>query len=286
MNTELFGYTLLSILGFIILGFAVGSFGTLIGAGGGFLLAPVLLFLYPNERPETITAISLAVVFFNAFSGSLAYARHKRIDYRSGGIFAAASLPGAILGALTTTILPRGIFNLIFGIILVCIGAYLLLKPEDKTVTEDASAQVAHAIPSNHTTCTLIDSEGHTYTWSYSMSTGIGISVGVGYLSSLLGIGGGIIHVPALTRLLRFPVPIATATSHFILALVALAGTIVHILSGAFAHGIRRTGFLAVGVVLGAQLGAALSHRVQGVWILRGLAIALCLVGVRLLLVH
>jgi hypothetical protein len=55
---ELFGLTLL--------GLAVGTFGTLIGAGGGFLLVPILLLMYPNDDPATITSVSLAVVFLNA----------------------------------------------------------------------------------------------------------------------------------------------------------------------------------------------------------------------------
>ena len=57
------------------LGLGIGAFGTLIGAGGGFILVPILLIVYPNENTELITSISLAVVFFNALSGSFAYAR-------------------------------------------------------------------------------------------------------------------------------------------------------------------------------------------------------------------
>lgn len=56
-------------------GFFIGGYGTLIVAGGGFVLVPLLLLLYPNESTETLTSISLAVVFFNALSGSVAYAR-------------------------------------------------------------------------------------------------------------------------------------------------------------------------------------------------------------------
>lgn len=278
---EFFGYAPLSVLGLMLLGFAVGAFGTLIGAGGGFLLAPVLLFLYPNERPETLTAISLAVVCFNAISGSVAYARLRRIDYKSGWTFAAVSIPGAVLGALTTSQLPRGVFNLIFGIALLLIGGLLLFQRKGEEAEGNENSTTEGGVVRE-----LTDAEGHHYRWSYSQPAGIGISLGVGYISSLLGIGGGIIHVPALIRVLRFPVPLATATSHFILALVALVGTMVHIMTGAFAHGVRRTGFLAMGVVVGAQLGAYLSHRVQGAWILRSLAAALCLVGIRLLLIR
>ena len=78
---------------FVALGFAIGAFGTLIGAGGGFVLMPVLLLIYPHERPEHLTAISLAVVFCNALSGSVAYARMGRIEFRSGLMFAAAATP-------------------------------------------------------------------------------------------------------------------------------------------------------------------------------------------------
>jgi uncharacterized membrane protein YfcA len=99
-----------------------------------------------------------------------------------------------------------------------------------------------------------------------------------------LGIGGGIIHVPVLVQLLNFPVHIATATSHFVLANMALTGTLTHIATGAFTHGIRRTILLSIGVLLGAQLGAHLSGKVQGTLIIRSLAVALAAVGIRLLM--
>src|SRR5271157_778881 len=85
------------------LGLAVGLYGTLIGAGGGFILMPLLLLLHPNASPEQLTAISLAVVFFNALAGSESYAIMRRIDYKSGLMFAAATIPGAIIGALNTS---------------------------------------------------------------------------------------------------------------------------------------------------------------------------------------
>src|SRR5262249_1850524 len=105
-------------IGLGLLGLAVGVLGTLIGAGGGFLLLPVLLFLYPGESPAVVTAISLFVVCANATSGSIAYARMRRIDWRAGMVFAAAGLPGAILGAWTTRFLPRRAFPPPFPVLL------------------------------------------------------------------------------------------------------------------------------------------------------------------------
>ncbi|MEO8514247.1 MAG: sulfite exporter TauE/SafE family protein [Ignavibacteria bacterium] len=263
-------------LSLILIGFAIGTFGTLVGAGGGFILMPVLLLMFPGESPETLTSISLAVVFFNAASGSAAYSRMKKIDYRSGIIFSIAAVPGAVAGSFAVKYIDREIFNIIFGVILVIVSVYLYFR----------SAKVINptkAIPSHYSKRFLIDSEDNEYTYAFEHKTGIIVSVFVGFVSSLLGIGGGIIHVPAMVNLLNFPVHIATATSHFILAIMAFAGTITHIIDGSFTwESAAKTIYLAIGVIFGAQLGAKLSKKIKGNLIIKVLALALCIVGVRI----
>lgn len=267
------------------LGLLIGAFGTLIGAGGGFILVPILLILYPDENTELITAISLTVVFFNALSGSWAYSRMKRVDYKSGVVFAIATIPGAILGAVSTAYMPRHAFNVVFGVLMIVAGVLLWASAKD----DHAHAQIkptetpADGKPARWVVRDLVDAENVHYHYAYNPVIGIVLSVFVAFISSLLGVGGGFIHVPALTRLLNFPVHIATATSHFVLAGMAFTGTLVHVANGVFAHGLRRTAILAVGVVLGAQAGARLSNRIGGRWIIRGLALALVFVGIRLI---
>jgi uncharacterized membrane protein YfcA len=267
------------------LGLLIGAFGTLIGAGGGFILMPILLLVYPSEKTELITAISLAVVFFNALSGSYAYARMKRVDYKSGIAFSIATIPGAILGALTTAYVPRRAFDLIFGVLMVVAAVFLWLsaKEDHSTSPSPKIAPVSEKATTRLTERHLVDAEGVHYRYSFDLRLGIILSVFVGYLSSLLGVGGGFIHVPALSRLLNFPVHIATATSHFVLAIMALTGTLVHVAQGVFVHGVRRTAVLAIGVLIGAQGGAWLSNRTGGKVIIRGLAVALAFVGIRLI---
>ena len=104
----------------------------------------------------------------------------------------------------------------------------------------------------------------------------------IGGISSLLGIGGGVIQVPFMVRVLRFPPHIATATSQAVLAVLSLVATISHLALGSFDHGVDRTMYLAVGVMMGAPIGAIISTRVQGSWLIRLLALALCFVGLRL----
>uniref|UniRef100_A0A7V6A1J2 Probable membrane transporter protein n=1 Tax=Desulfobacca acetoxidans TaxID=60893 RepID=A0A7V6A1J2_9BACT len=272
--------TTLVYLGLIALGFVVGTYGTLIGAGGGFVLMPLLLLLYPHEDANRLTAISLAVVFFNALSGSGAYAKMKRIDFKSGLMFAAATIPGAIFGVFSTSYVSRLAFDVIFGAVMIVAGLFMVFKPKS-----DEEAHVSpHKRSAHEVTRILMGADGISYEYSFNPILGIVLSVFVGFVSSFLGIGGGIVHVPAMAYLLHFPVHIATATSHFVLAIMTFTGTLVHIWTGSFHHGAHRAAALAIGVLPGAQLGAYLSNKIKGSWIIRGLALALVLVGIRILI--
>jgi len=248
----------------IPVGVGVGVLGTLIGAGGGFLLAPILLLLYPHDSPETITGITLSVAMVNAAVGSISYARQKRIDYRAGIVFAIASIPGAVAGALVTASLPRRTFDLLFGVAMIALGVALVIRTRHGTVGAPPGT----------------DAPRDRKWWI----KGVAISAVVGFVAAVLGVGGGIVHVPALTYLLQFPVHLATATSHFVLGITAGSAVLTHILSDAFQAGVRRAAMLCLGAAIGAPIGARLSRRLKDTWIVRGLAIALLLVGLRLML--
>lgn len=258
----------------VVIGFAVGAFGTVVGAGGGFILTPILLLLYPHQSAQTLTSISLAAVFFNAASGSVAYARQRRIDFRSGIVFALATIPGAIGGALLVGDVSRRVFDTIMGAVLAALAVWLIAG--ERWPLREARGHLERRV--------LVDRSGETYEYSVPIRRGAVYSLGVGFISSFLGIGGGVMHVPLLVRALGFPTHIATATSHFVLAIMAGTGTVTHILIGSFHHqGLRRTIALSVGVVAGAQLGAHISLRLHGRLIQWLLAAALLALAVRLL---
>ena len=265
----------------IIIGFLIGTLGTLIGAGGGFILVPVLIIFHHELTPENITAISMAVVACNALSGSAAYIAAKRVDYKAGLIFAAFTIPGSILGVMTVKIIPKHAFDLLFGIMLITLAVFLFFRGGKKVSAPPASLQKGYI--RQH----LTDKWGETYDYAYDVRKGSVLSIFVGYLSPLLGIGGGIIHVPAMAEWLRFPVHIATATSHFILAIMATVTVIVHFYNGSYNDPIivKMVIGLAAGVIPGAQLGAYLSRKLHGKLIIRALAVSLILVGIRILVI-
>lgn len=269
---------MLEAVAFVALGIAVGTIGTLIGAGGGFILLPVLAILSPLEPTGTLTATSLAVVAANATSGAIAYGRQGRIDVRSGILFATATLPGSVAGVLLARAIPRGPFDVAFAIVLFALALVVT------RVRADESPPAPEGRAWGQAPRVLVDAAGTVHRYHVKLPLGIAISFVVGFASSLLGIGGGFIHVPALIAVLGFPVHIATATSHFVLAIMATVGTVTHILAGDLTTTWPRAVAIGFGAVVGAQAGARLSQRVHGTLIVRLLALALVIVALRLAL--
>ena len=243
--------------GFFALGLAVGSFGTLVGIGGGIFLVPIFI-LGLGWGPEQAVGTSLMVVFLNALSGTLAYVRQKKIYYQAAYWFSAATFPGAVLGSYLVHYFSGSGFKLAFGSLLVCLGVLMFVR---------SRLAAPHA---EHTTTNF----------PYNRSLGIAVSAVVGFLSSILGIGGGVIHVPAMIYMLGFPAHIATATSHFVLALSTLFGVVSHLLLDNVVLAVAIP--LGIGAVLGAQLGAKWSLKVKSKAITTLLAFSLFALGVRL----
>ncbi len=274
-------YTPLQYIGLIALGFGVSCYGTLIGAGGGFVLMPLLLWLYPHEQPHELTAISLAVVLINTLSGTTAYARMKRIEYKSGLLFAAATLPGAIAGVLTTATIARGFFEGLFSVFLIGLALFMLVRPKSHTAREWKGVASRFTSGISHSTVAV---DGIVYEYESNRILGMGLFLFLGFAASFLGIGGGSLVVPLLIFVMNFPVAIATGTSQLIVASLTFIATLVHIFLGSFHHGVHRIAAIGIGMLVGAQLGAYLSSKIKGEWIIRSLAVALVLVGAKILL--
>ncbi len=253
------------------IGFFAGIFGTMIGIGGGVIFVPLFLLVF-HFTPQQAIGTSLAAVFFNALSGSISYLRQRRVDIRAGWKFAVATLPGALFGAWLAQYFTSLILGLMFGLLLITMAILVFLRGEPRPRTKGKDGK----------TRTLVDFRGQVFDYAPREGWGIAISFVVGIISSLLGIGGGIIHVPALIFLLGFPVHIATATAQFVLAISTFFGSAAHL---ALDNVLIVPAIIVAALAIpGAQIGALLSRRAGGRLIARLLATALLLVGIRLLL--
>ncbi|HTX53764.1 MAG TPA: sulfite exporter TauE/SafE family protein [Candidatus Baltobacteraceae bacterium] len=206
-------------MGLLTIGVAIGTLGTLIGAGGGWVVVPLSVFAM-GFSPQQAVGTSPVIVFLNAFSGSIAYIIQRRVLFRMGVAFALATIPGALLGATLVQYFSVRWFTLVFAMFLLLL-AIILYRGNPLVMGVEA----AHV-------------HDHQSFRSPILLVGSGLSFFVGIISSLFGIGGGIIHVPFLIVALGLPVHVATATSHFVLAVTSLAGSLVFLRHGQIDFGV------------------------------------------------
>ncbi len=199
----------MEVAGFLALGILVGLLGALLGIGGGMVIVPLLVFAWDYE-PQLAIGTSVLMVLMNAVSGTWGYIRQKKACVDAALKFAVATVPGAFLGSYAAEYLQGRLFYLVFGafFVLAVINMY-------RKASKNAAGKTAGEVP-------------EVYNWKL----GVLCSVGVGFLASILGIGGGIVHVPFMVYVLNFPVHVAIATSTCILAVSSLAGLVSHAMLG------------------------------------------------------
>jgi hypothetical protein len=130
----------------------------------------------------------------------------------------------------------------------------------------------------------VVDPEGRTYIYAYRIWQAMALSLAIGFISSLFGIGGGVIQVPAMIMLLHIPVQFAVATSLFTLSFMTGGASAIHGVTGTLAGDqLAKAIALAAGAVPGAQIGAVLAMRIRGRHVLLLLAPAIGILGVRLI---
>ena len=262
----------MEILGLLIIGIVGGTWGSIIGAGGGFIIVPAMLIFHPTLSPAIVTAVSLIAVLANGISGASVYAKLKRIDYKTGAMFLIATLPGGIIGALLVNHINKSLFQTLVGILLITIAIYVFFKkaPQNKSITDGSANRL------------LTDSTGNIYTYKVRIMTGIPIVFIVGFIAGLIGVGGGIVNVPAFILVVGIPLQVAVATSQFMIVGTSLASNITNIFEGDLSGQWPTAITLGIGTIIGGQIGSRLSQKFSSTIIIRALAIALLLVGIRL----
>lgn len=249
----------MEVAGFLALGILVGLLGALLGIGGGMVIVPLLVFAWDYE-PQLAIGTSVLVVLMNAVSGTWGYIRQKKVCVDAALKFAVATVPGAFLGSYVAEYLQGRLFYLVFGAFFVLAAVNMYRK-----ASKNAAGKTAGEVP-------------EVYNWQL----GVLCSVGVGFLASILGIGGGIVHVPFMVYVLNFPVHVAIATSTCILAVSSLAGLVSHAMLG---HIVWSSGLaIGAGAFVGAQGGVALAQRLQSGILMKLASVLVLITGIKFLM--
>lgn len=210
------------------LGFVAGLLAGVFGVGGGIVTTPGVQHLL-GAAPIEAVATPLPIILPTSLVGAYTYARAGEIDTRAATWVIGPGLVGTVVGALLTELVDAHALLLVTAILIAWTGI---------GVIRGRHAAAAERPPAPG--------------WGYAT---VGLVTGI--VSGLLGVGGGIVMVPAFTSLFGMPLKRALGTSLLCIAALVVPGTITHALLGHVDWAIFLV--VTIGVIPGARLGARLA---------------------------
>lgn len=272
--------TLPALLSAALVGGVAGVASGLIGIGGGVIMVPFLYVVLaevgwsgvavPSDLHAVVAhATSLAVIVPTAVVGAVTYARSERVAWRAALPMAPSAMAAAAAGAALAVELPPEVLKTGFGLLLLAAGVRLVVAPRS-------------------------GGEGGPRALRLGLPVTVGSGVAVGAVSSLLGVGGGIVAIPLLIYLVGVDLPRVAATSIAVVASTAAAGAVAYAVLGGGVGGLPggslgyvylpAAAALVPGAMLGARAGAGLNQKLDPT-ILRWLfAIFFIVVALRLII--
>ena len=221
--------TSLQVVAGVLVGFVAGVLSGLFGVGGGIITTPAVNALLGGTAIQAV-ATPLPVILPTSIVGAYTYAKAREVSFRATRWAVGPGIVGAVGGAwLTELVNPHLLLVLTAGLIIVT-SVQVIRGRQPKTPWE----------------------KGKTPVWKFGVIGGV-----AGFVSGLLGVGGGIVMVPAFTVWIGMPLKRALGTSLAIIAVLVIPGTIVHALLGNIDWAIFLV--LTLGVVPGARIGARLA---------------------------
>ena len=228
-----------------VAGTIAGALGALLGLGGGVFLVPFLNLIlgFPFSAAA---AISLTTVIATSSTVSAGRAGKQLINMKLGMLLEVATAAGSFLGGVTAQFVAQSVLQKLFGFVAVIVALIMLSRLRHRNVMLDPAADPGVLGGRYHE-----DESGGTVTYRVKrLPLAVIASFVAGNISSLLGIGGGIIKVPVLNAWCGIPLRAAAATSAFMIGVTATAGAVVY-----YGHGLLEP-TLAAAAVLGVQLGS------------------------------
>ena len=260
-----------------LIGLVVGA----LGAGGGILSVPALIYLL-GVAPHEATSASLVIVLFTALAALGGRIGKNTICYQIALVFAALATVGTWLGSLANRAVSADLLMYAFALLLICVGLVMLrraypglfrgaARAGSSGVFSDDGVAAADGASGTGSTPAL----GAVSAMGEVSSIGVGSPIGAaplwrvalvatitGALTGFFGVGGGFAIVPALTLVLHLPIKRAASTSLLIMAITAVVALVARAQTS-LSIDLGVIGAFTVASMLGAVAGAPLTRKVS-----------------------
>lgn len=258
-------------------GTVAGALGVALGLGGGIFLVPFLTLVLGFPL-KSAAAISLATVIATSSAVTAQRAGNQLINLRVGMVLEAATTVGSLLGGITAQLVAESVLRRLFGVVAIAVAAVVLGRVNKRNVILDPT------VDPGRLGGRFYEEESHGIV-SYRVKRlplALLASFIAGNVSSLLGIGGGIIKVPVLNAWCGMPLRAAAATSALMIGVTATGGAIIYYGRGDLQPLLAAPAVL--GVQVGSWAGARLAYGASVKWLKVMMAALLVIVAVLMFL--
>jgi uncharacterized membrane protein YfcA len=238
------------------------ALGGALGMASGIFIVPILT-LFGGVGIRTAVAASLVSVIACSCGSAAPFLRAGLTNIRVAIVLETATTLGALGGVGLAGILPASALFALFAAILLLSARQMLARRADMTAVADEAEARDWASALRLHSCYRDQASGREVAYRVRrLPLGLALMYGAGLISALLGIGSGVLKIPAMDTALRLPIKVSSATSNFMIGVTAAASAGAYFARGDIDPAIA--GPVALGSVLGALLGARLLMAVSG----------------------
>lgn len=242
-------------------GLGASAAGGMLGMASGLFIVPILTMLFHIDM-HTAIGTSIVSVIACSCGGAAAFLRGGLTHVRLAVVLETGTTLGALTGVLLAGIVPVAALDYLFAGVLLVSAWQMFIRREDPADSPDpAPAQGLAAALDLHSSYPDARLRRDVPYQVRRVPAGLTLMYVAGLVSALLGIGSGILKIPAMDNALRLPIKVSTATSNFMIGVTAAASASAYFLRGEIVSTIA--GPVALGSVLGAVIGARVLMKVR-----------------------
>ena len=243
-----------SVPGLFCISVGASTLGGVLGMASGIFIVPILT-LVANVDVHLAIGASLVSVIACSCGSAGPFLKEPLTNVRLAVVLETATTLGAASGVLLSGVFPVPILFATFTAVFLASAWQMLMRRRDAAIPDDGAPATGWA---RRLDAVYPDRNlgGEVAYRVDRLSMGLGLMYGAGLLSALLGIGSGVLKIPAMDTALRLPIKVSSATSNFMIGVTAAASAGAYFIRGAIVPEIA--GPVALGSVVGALLGARL----------------------------
>lgn len=249
----------------------------MLGLGGGVIIVPVLTLLFGINIRYAIGA-SIVSVIATSSGAAVAYLKDHVTNIRVAMLLEVATTLGALSGALLSAYFSTQALFLVFAAILLYSAVLMIKKREVHSLAKSddwlANKLSLHSSYPDHR-------EGRTIHYAVTRTPlGLVLMYGAGIISGLLGVGSGVLKVPAMDTAMRLPIKVSSATSSFMIGVTAAASAGAYYMRGDIIPFVAAP--VAIGVLIGSRLGTRIMMKMHSENLRKIFLVVLLLIAVQM----